>query len=102
MSAALDGEVLSKVDRLRPFADELGISMAQLALAWALREENVASVIVGATRAEQLEENVKAVGIVLPPEVCSAIDETFPQPVSISHPPASIAPPRGRAENSDA
>ena len=78
MSAALDGDVLSKVDRLRPFADELGISMAQLALAWALREENVASVIVGATRTEQLEENVKAVGIVLPPEVCSAIDETFP------------------------
>ena len=78
MSAALDREVLSKVDRLRPFADELGISMAQLALAWALREENVASVIVGATRTEQLEENVKAVGIVLPPEVCSAIDEIFP------------------------
>ena len=102
MSAALDGEVLSKVDRLRPFADELGISMAQLALAWALREENVASVIVGATRAEQLEENVKAVGIILPPEVCSAIDDIFPQPVSIARPPASLAPPRVRAANSDA
>ena len=74
MRAYLEPAVLARVDRLQPIADELGISLAQLALAWCLRQRNVASVIVGATRAAQLEENVKASGVKLPAEQLARID----------------------------
>jgi voltage-dependent potassium channel beta subunit len=80
MSAFLEEDELSRIDRLRPLADELGLSMAQLALAWCLRKPGVASVIVGATRAEQLEDNAKASGRVLPPEVLEKIDALYPPP----------------------
>jgi aryl-alcohol dehydrogenase-like predicted oxidoreductase len=58
-------EVLERVQRLRPIADRLGITMAQLALAWVLREPNVASAIVGASRPEQVHENAAASGVEL-------------------------------------
>jgi len=77
MDAFLDPAVLERVDALRPLADELGISMAQLALAWCLREPQVASVIVGATRRSQLEDNCKASGIRLPADALARIDEIF-------------------------
>ncbi len=80
MATSLEPDVLQRIDRLGDLANGLGISMAQLALAWCLRHPNVASVIVGATRVEQLDENVKAVGIELPGEVSSAIDAIFPGP----------------------
>jgi aryl-alcohol dehydrogenase-like predicted oxidoreductase len=57
-----DDALLTRVQELRPVADELGISMAQLALAWVLREPNVASAIVGASRPEQVEDNAAAAG----------------------------------------
>jgi aryl-alcohol dehydrogenase-like predicted oxidoreductase len=60
-----DDDVLAAVQRLRPVADRLGITMAQLALAWVLREPNVASAIVGATRPEQVADNAAASGIEL-------------------------------------
>jgi len=71
---------LERADRLRPLADELGVSMAQLALAWCLAEPNVASVIVGVTRVSQLEDDVKASGRRLPREVLEAIEEIAPGP----------------------
>lgn len=80
MGRALDAEVLARIDRLTPLAEGLGVPMAQLALAWCLREPGVSSVIVGATRIEQLEENVKAVGISLPEDVLAEIDRIFPGP----------------------
>ncbi len=80
MNECLTPEVLERVDRLRPIADGLGISMAQLALAWCLREPGVASVIIGATRREQLEENVKAVGVEIPQTELDRIDALFPGP----------------------
>src|SRR5438874_9291393 len=58
-----DDDVLAAVQRLRPIADGLGITMAQLALAWVLRQENVASAIIGASRPEQVAENAAASGI---------------------------------------
>ncbi|MDQ3979027.1 MAG: aldo/keto reductase family protein, partial [Actinomycetota bacterium] len=58
-------EVLEAVQRLRPIAADVGVSLAQLALAWVLREPNVASAIVGASRPEQLEENAAASGVKL-------------------------------------
>jgi voltage-dependent potassium channel beta subunit len=78
MRAYLEPETLARVDRLQPLAAELGISLAQLALAWCLRKRNVASVIVGATRGAQLEENVKAAGVELPAELLTRIDAIAP------------------------
>jgi aryl-alcohol dehydrogenase-like predicted oxidoreductase len=80
MNAFLDAATLAKIDRLRPLADELGITMAQLALAWCLAEPTVASVITGVTRVSQLEDNVKASGLRLPAEVLEQIDAIFPGP----------------------
>ncbi|MEA2826638.1 MAG: hypothetical protein QOG43_1077 [Actinomycetota bacterium] len=70
-----DDEVLEAVQRLRPIADGLGLTMAQLALAWVLREPNVASAITGASRPEQIDDNVGAVGVTLDPTTLAAIDE---------------------------
>jgi len=86
MGTALDQDVLDRVDRLAPLTDSLGSSLAQLALAWCLREPNVASVIIGATRVEQLDENVKAVGRLLPDEITQEIDTLFPGSESGSEP----------------
>ena len=72
-----DDDVLEAVQRLRPIADGLGITMAQLALAWVLREPNVASAIVGASRPEQVEDNADASGIELDAETLAAIDEAL-------------------------
>jgi aryl-alcohol dehydrogenase-like predicted oxidoreductase len=72
-----DDDVLEAVKRLRPIADGLGITMAQLALAWVLREPNVASAIVGASRPEQVEENAAASGIELDEETLLAIDDAL-------------------------
>ena len=63
MSRFLADDVLERVQRLGPIADGLGITTAQLALAWILREPNVASAIVGASRPEQLRDNAAASGV---------------------------------------
>ena len=75
MDRARDEDLLERVQRLRPVADELGLTLAQLALAWVLREENVASAIIGATRPEQVEENAAASGVELGEETLTRIDE---------------------------
>jgi voltage-dependent potassium channel beta subunit len=77
MQLFMDDRVLEGVQRLRPIAERLGITMAQLAIAWVLREENVASAIVGATRPEQVGENVAAADVELAPEVLSAVDDAL-------------------------
>lgn len=70
-----DDDVLEAVQRLQPIADGLEITMAQLALAWVLREPNVASAIVGASRPDQVEDNAAASGIELDDATLTAIDE---------------------------
>jgi len=65
MDAYLEPDEVAKVDRLKPLADELSLSLPQLALAWCLRRPNVASVIVGVTRSAQLEDNIGASGVSL-------------------------------------
>jgi aryl-alcohol dehydrogenase-like predicted oxidoreductase len=67
-------DVLTAVQNLKPIADELGLSMSQLALAWALQNQNVSAVIMGATKPTQVKENVKASGVKLESSVMSAID----------------------------
>lgn len=74
MRKNITAEKIEKVNRLSAIADELGISVGQLALAWTLRQPNVASALVGASRPEQVEENAKASGIVLQPEVLERIE----------------------------
>ena len=71
----LSDDVLAAVDRLRPIADGLGIPLSQLALAWVLREPNVASAIVGVSRPEQLDENAAASGLQLDAATFAAIDD---------------------------
>jgi 1-deoxyxylulose-5-phosphate synthase len=70
-----DDAVLEAVQRLRPIADGLGISMAQLSLAWVLREQKIASAIIGASRPQQVEDNAAASGIELDEATLAAIDE---------------------------
>ena len=74
MGGWLDDDVLERVQRLEPIASGLGLSMAQLALAWVLREANVASAIVGASRPEQVHQNASASGIELDAATLAAID----------------------------
>jgi aryl-alcohol dehydrogenase-like predicted oxidoreductase len=74
--------VLERVQKLRPIADELGLSMPQLALAWVLREPNVASAIIGASRPEQIEDNVAASGVRLDAETLQRIDEVLADSVA--------------------
>ncbi|MEV4254865.1 aldo/keto reductase family protein [Spirillospora sp. NPDC049652] len=68
-------EVLRRVQELRPIAEELGLSMAQLAIAWTLQNPNVSSAIVGASRPEQVRDNVKAAGVKLDADVLKRIDD---------------------------
>jgi aryl-alcohol dehydrogenase-like predicted oxidoreductase len=69
-------DVLEAVQRLKPIAEQAGLSLAQLALAWILRQPNVASAIIGATRPEQVTENADASGVELD-DVLQAIDEAL-------------------------
>jgi len=77
MSRFMRDDVLEAVQDLRPIADELGITMPQLALAWVLREPGVSSAIVGATRPDQVDDNVAASGVELGEDVLQRIDEVL-------------------------
>ncbi len=71
----LSDDVLERVQQLQPVADELDLTMAQLAVAWVLQNDNVAAALVGASRPEQVSENVKAAGVLIPAELMGRIDE---------------------------
>jgi aryl-alcohol dehydrogenase-like predicted oxidoreductase len=73
----LSDEALERVQRLRPIADGLGLTMAQLALAWILREPNVASAIIGASRPEQIRDNAAASGVALDDETVQAVEDAL-------------------------
>jgi aryl-alcohol dehydrogenase-like predicted oxidoreductase len=68
-------DILTAVTKLEPIAKEIGLTTAQLALAWVLQNKNVSSAIIGATKPAQIKENVKAVGVKLEPAVMRAIDD---------------------------
>jgi aryl-alcohol dehydrogenase-like predicted oxidoreductase len=77
ISRWLRDDVLTAVDKLEPIARDCGLSMAQLAVAWVLQNPNVASAIVGATRPEQVTDNVGAAGVKLSADVLAAIDDAL-------------------------
>jgi aryl-alcohol dehydrogenase-like predicted oxidoreductase len=73
----LNATTLDAVERLRPIADEAGLTMAQLALAWVLSRDNVTAAIVGASRPEQVHENARAAEVRLSADTLQAIDEAL-------------------------
>jgi aryl-alcohol dehydrogenase-like predicted oxidoreductase len=74
ISRWMSEEVLTAVQNLKPIADEAGLTMGQLALAWVLSNDNVSSAIMGATKPSQVKENVKASGVKLTADQLRAID----------------------------
>jgi 1-deoxyxylulose-5-phosphate synthase len=73
----MDDRVLEAVQRLLPVAEQAGLTMPQMALAWVLRQPNVASAIVGASRPEQVHANASASGVTLSADTLAAIDEAL-------------------------
>ena len=70
-------KTLEAVQNLKPLADELGLTMAQFSLAWVLQNQNVSAAIVGASRPEQIESNIKANGVEIPSEIMVKVDEVL-------------------------
>ena len=69
--------LLKAVEGLKPIAADLGLTMAQMALAWVLRRPEVSSAIIGASRPKQIADNVRAVGVKLPQEALQRIDRVI-------------------------
>ncbi len=93
MGALMGDVTLEAVDRLRPVAEQAGVSMTELALAWVLRRPELASAIVGATRPEQVHADAKASGIELSPETLAAIDDALGEVPVKGQTPAPFARP---------
>jgi aryl-alcohol dehydrogenase-like predicted oxidoreductase len=89
----MDDAVLTRVQQLKPIADEAGLSMAQLAVAWVLQNPNISAAIIGATRPEQVRDNVKAAGVTLDRELLKRIDDVL-EPVIERDPAKTVSPPR--------
>jgi len=77
ISRYMDDDVLSAVQRLEPIAADAGLTMAQLALAWVLRRDEVSSAIVGASRPEQVTQNASAAAVRLTDDVIAVVDEAL-------------------------
>jgi aryl-alcohol dehydrogenase-like predicted oxidoreductase len=87
----LDDELLARVEQLAPLAAEAGLTLAQLAVAWTLQNRNVAAAIIGASRPEQVAENVKAAGVKLDAGLLKRIDEIL-DPVVERDPAKTVSP----------
>ena len=92
----MNDDVLSRVQELQPVADELDLSLAQLAVAWVLQNDNVASAIIGASRPEQVHENVKASSVKIPAELLTRIDDALGDVVEKDPSKTSESSPKGR------
>jgi aryl-alcohol dehydrogenase-like predicted oxidoreductase len=87
----LDDDLLARVQQLKPLAEQAGLSMAQLAVAWVLQNRNVSAAIIGASRPEQVAENVKAAGVTLEAELLKQIDDIL-EPVVVRDPARTESP----------
>jgi len=87
----LTDEVLTKVQELKPIAEELGVTMAQFALAWVLQNKNVSSAIVGATTPDQIKSNLGAVGVEIPGEVMAKVTNIFAS-IAVTDPKETKSP----------
>ncbi|SMX95601.1 MULTISPECIES: aldo/keto reductase family protein [Brevibacterium] len=88
----LDDDTLNAVAKLEPIASDLGLTMAQLAIAWVLANDNVATALVGASRPEQVESNVAAAGVKLDAEVLTRIDDALGD-LPVTDPSKTKSPP---------
>jgi aryl-alcohol dehydrogenase-like predicted oxidoreductase len=86
-------EVLERVQQLKPIAESVDLTLAQLAVAWVLQNPDVSSAIIGASRPEQVAENAKAAGVKLEPATLEAIDEVV-EPIVVRDPPRTRSPRR--------
>ncbi len=77
ISRWMNDDVLTAVQKLKPIAEQEGLTLAQLAVAWVLQNPNVSSAIIGATKPAQIKENVKASGVKLSSETMRAIDSAL-------------------------
>jgi aryl-alcohol dehydrogenase-like predicted oxidoreductase len=84
MDRCLSPEMLAKVDQMVEIAGDLGTTPARLALAWCLRDPAVASVIVGATRPQQVADNIGAIELDLSGDVIETLDRIFPGPEALA------------------
>ncbi|WP_437964277.1 aldo/keto reductase family protein [Sorangium sp. So ce260] len=91
MTSLMTDDVLTRVQRLKPLAQEAGLSMAQLAVAWVLQNRNVSSAIVGASRPEQVRDNVKAAEVKLDDAIMKKIDEVLGEAV-VRDPKKTMSP----------
>ncbi|MEO7000024.1 MAG: aldo/keto reductase, partial [Terracoccus sp.] len=73
----MNDDVLTRVQKLKPIAEEAGLTMPQLAIAWVLQNDNVAAALVGASRPEQVGDNVKAAGVKLEADLMAKIDDAL-------------------------
>ena len=89
----MQDDVLERVQQLRPIAEEAGLTLAQLAVAWVLQNDNVSAAIIGASRPEQVTDNVKAAGVKLDDATLKAIDEVI-DPVVVRDPAKTQSPRR--------
>jgi aryl-alcohol dehydrogenase-like predicted oxidoreductase len=89
----LTDDVLTAVQNLKPLADEARLSLAQLAVAWVLQNPNVSAAIIGASRPEQIAENVKASGVKLEADLLKKIDAVLHRVVT-TDPAATVSPPK--------
>jgi aryl-alcohol dehydrogenase-like predicted oxidoreductase len=87
----LSDEILTAVQRLKPLAEQAGLTLAQLAVAWVLQNPNVSAAIVGASRPEQIADNAKASGVRLDADLLKAIDEIV-EPVAERDPAKTVSP----------
>jgi aryl-alcohol dehydrogenase-like predicted oxidoreductase len=87
----LDDGLLARVEQLAPLAEEAGLTLAQLAVAWTLQNPNVSAAIIGASRPEQVAENVKAAGVKLEDGLLKRIDEIL-EPVIERDPAKTVSP----------
>ena len=89
----LSDSLLTRVQELRSVADEAGLSLAQLAVAWTLQNPNVAAAIIGATRPDQVRENTAAAGVRLDEGLMRRIDDIL-GPEIITDPARTVSPPK--------
>jgi aryl-alcohol dehydrogenase-like predicted oxidoreductase len=85
-------DALTAIQRLKPLAESLGLTMAQFGLAWVLANPNVSSAIVGASKPEQISDNVKAVGVEIPTEIMNQVDQILAGLI-VSDPSETKSPP---------
>jgi aryl-alcohol dehydrogenase-like predicted oxidoreductase len=93
ISRFMTDEVLGTVQGIKPLAEQAGLSMAQLAVAWVLQNPNVSAAIIGASRPEQVLDNAKASGVKLDADLLKAIDEVV-NPIAERDPAKTVSPAR--------